>query len=75
MSSKSTKNGVLFYPPPNFSYFDEHLSRCTMPITQNNAVFWQNIGMKRVLNYSGKELDGNVLTFCETKSIKVVSLV
>lgn len=74
-SSNASKTGVLHYPPPNFTYVEENLSRCSIPITLENVTFCNSMGIKRILNYSGKQLDAKVTGYCESKGIKIVRFI
>ena len=42
-------------PPPNFSYVEDRICRCTTPLTRQNLAFLQSLTLGSVINVSGDE--------------------
>ena len=62
----------LLVPPIGFTYLEDRLIRCTSPFTKYNAQFCLSKKVERVLNYSGKALDSEVLALFQANGIKIV---
>lgn len=71
---KSTSSvGYSINPPPNFSYIEENVCRCCLPLTRTNFTFVQSVNIGVVLNMTARKLDPMFLAYCTDKEIEVVS--
>jgi hypothetical protein len=61
----------MLFPPVNFSFLEERLSRCSFPLTKQNALFCVSLKIERVLNFSGKPFSSQVSTIFHTNGIQI----
>lgn len=72
-SAKNGGNGSYsVIPPSNFSYIEESICRCSLPLNRQNIAFLQSTSINFVVNISGKKFEPAVVTYFEDKSIDTV---
>ena len=75
--SVSTKNsGSSAYsvmPPSNFSYFEESICRCSLPLNRQSIPFLQSTSVNFVVNITGRKLEAAIVSFFEDRNIEIVS--
>lgn len=75
-ASNTTSNKVNYtiVPPLNFSYIEENISRCHLPLNKTNISFLQSISIECIINLCGKKLDPSFTTYCDEAGIINVRL-
>lgn len=68
------KSNYVLVPPPNFSYLEDTLCRCTVPISRNSISFLHSISVGCIVNVSGKKMDSAVVSYCEEQGVLLVSV-
>lgn len=69
----SSSGGYSIVPPPNFSYVEENICRCTYPVTRANISFAQSINIGYIVNVSARKIDSAFQTYCDERTIEIVS--
>jgi len=57
--------------PPNFTYIEDCLSRCTTPISRPSWSFFPNLLLGAILNISGEKFDDQLLAYFHSNNIQV----
>ena len=74
--NSGSKPAYAVVPPPNFSYVEDTLCRCTYPLSQNNIAFLRSIGVGVVINLcDGKSSLALQRTLAQQQDIILVSLI
>lgn len=73
-STKTVSNGAYsVMPPSNFSYIEESICRCSLPLTRQSIPFLQSTNISYVVNLSGKKFDSSIVSFFEDRGVETVS--
>lgn len=70
-STGNKKTSYLLSPPPLFTYLDEKLSCCFVPLLKQHLSFLKSIHVQRILNYTGKKIDHLSPEWCEASGIQL----
>ena len=62
---------VIMNPPPNFSFIEDCICRCTTPIARQNWSFLQTLYLGTVLNISGDALEDQLAVYLKSNNIQV----
>lgn len=68
----TSKTKLSLVPPPNFSYFEETVCRCSLPVTKTNIPYLHSISIGCVVNLSKKDLDSALISYCGEQGVHIV---